>query len=48
MATNLHGPEDNVGPDGHVIPMLVARYFDPLEAGAQEVVAWSDGSPTRS
>lgn len=47
MPTNLYGPEDNFGPDGHVIPMLVAKYFDALETGAEAVVAWGDGTPTR-
>ncbi len=47
MPTNLYGPGDNFGPDGHVIPMLIARYFEALETGAGEVVAWGDGSPTR-
>ncbi|MGH2351515.1 MAG: GDP-L-fucose synthase family protein [Chloroflexota bacterium] len=47
MPTNLYGPGDNFGADGHVIPMLIARYFDAVETGADEVVAWGDGSPTR-
>ena len=34
MPTNLYGPEDHFGPDGHVIPLLVARYFGALETGA--------------
>ena len=34
MPTNLYGPGDNFGPDGHVIPMLVARYLDGAGAGA--------------
>ncbi len=47
MPTNLYGPGDNFGPDGHVIPMLIARYSDAVETGLDEVVAWGDGSPTR-
>jgi GDP-L-fucose synthase len=47
MPTNLYGPGDNFGSDGHVIPMLVARYLEAKERGLQEVVAWGDGSPTR-
>jgi len=47
MPTNLHGPGDHFGPGGHVIPMLIAKYCDALETGADEVVAWGDGSPTR-
>jgi GDP-L-fucose synthase len=47
MPTNLYGPADHFGPNGHVIPMLIARYFDALETGATEVVAWGDGTPTR-
>ena len=47
MPTNLYGPGDNFGPDGHVIPMLVARYLDARERGLPAVEAWGDGSPTR-
>ena len=47
MPTNLYGPGDNFGPDGHVIPMLVARYLDARERGLAIVEAWGDGSPTR-
>jgi len=47
MPTNLYGPFDNFGPDGHVIPMLVVKYLNAVEAGIDEVVAWGDGSPTR-
>ena len=47
MPTNLYGPGDNFGPDGHVIPMLLVKYLEALERGAPEVVAWGDGSPTR-
>jgi GDP-L-fucose synthase len=47
MPTNLYGPGDNFGPDGHVIPMLVARYLDARERGLAAVEAWGDGSPTR-
>ncbi|MBI3970103.1 MAG: GDP-L-fucose synthase [Chloroflexi bacterium] len=47
MPTNLYGPGDHFGPDGHVIPMLIAKYFDALETGAGEAVAWGDGTPTR-
>ena len=47
MPTNLYGPGDNFGPDGHVIPMLVARYLDARERGLASVEAWGDGSPTR-
>jgi GDP-L-fucose synthase len=47
MPTNLYGPGDNFGPDGHVIPMLVVRFLGAREQGLEEVVAWGDGSPTR-
>jgi GDP-L-fucose synthase len=47
LPTNLYGPGDHFGVDGHVIPMLVARYLEAVETGAEEVVAWGDGSPTR-
>src|SRR5438093_4264091 len=47
MPTNLYGPGDHFGPGGHVIPMLIAKYLDALETGADEVVAWGDGTPTR-
>jgi GDP-L-fucose synthase len=47
MPTNLYGPGDNFGPDGHVIPMLTVKFLEAVEQGRGEVVAWGDGSPTR-
>jgi GDP-L-fucose synthase len=47
MPTNLYGPGDHFGPDGHVIPMLIVKYLDAVETGAGEVIAWGDGTPTR-
>ena len=47
MPTNLYGPEDNFGPSGHAQTMLIVKFLDALESGAQEVEAWGDGTPTR-
>jgi GDP-L-fucose synthase len=47
MPTNLYGPGDNFGHDGHVIPMLIARFLAAVEQGQAEVVVWGDGSPSR-
>ncbi len=47
MPTNLYGPHDAFGPGGHVIPMLLVKFLDAVQAERDEVVAWGDGSPTR-
>ena len=45
---NLYGPRDNFDPESsHVIPALIRKCIEATERGAQEIVAWGDGSPSR-
>lgn len=48
LPVNLYGPGDNFDPkSSHVIPALIKKCVDAQEAGAEEIVVWGDGSPTR-
>ncbi|MCI0395266.1 MAG: GDP-L-fucose synthase [Chloroflexi bacterium] len=48
LPVNLYGPGDNFDPaSSHVIPALIKKCVDALEAGEEEIVVWGDGSPTR-
>lgn len=48
LPTNLYGPGDNFDPrTSHVVPALIKKCCDARDAGATEVVVWSDGTPTR-
>lgn len=48
MPTNLYGPHDNYHPENsHVIPALLRRFHDAVQAGLPEVVIWGSGSPMR-
>ena len=48
LPVNLYGPGDNFNPaSSHVIPALIRKYLEAQEQGADEIVAWGDGSPTR-
>jgi GDP-L-fucose synthase len=48
MPVNLYGPGDNFDPaSSHVIPALIRRCVEARLAGAEELVVWGDGSPTR-
>ncbi len=48
MPTNLYGTGDNFDPtSSHVIPDLIRKMIDAVEAGRDEVTLWGDGSPTR-
>lgn len=48
MPTNLYGPNDNFHPDNsHVIPALLRRFHDAVQARASEVVVWGSGKPMR-
>jgi len=48
LPANLYGPGDNADPrSSHVIPALITKCLDAVESGAEEVVVWGDGSPTR-
>jgi GDP-L-fucose synthase len=48
LPVNLYGPGDNFDPrSSHVIPALIKKCADAVEAGADEITVWGDGSPTR-
>jgi GDP-L-fucose synthase len=48
LPVNLYGPGDNFDPaSSHVIPALIRKCVDAVEAGLPEIVVWGDGSPTR-
>jgi GDP-L-fucose synthase len=48
LAVNLYGPGDTFDLEsGHVIPAMVRRFVAAVESGAEEVVLWGDGTPTR-
>ena len=48
MPVNLYGPGDNFNPQfSHVIPALIKKCVDAKKAGADSVVVWGDGTPTR-
>jgi GDP-L-fucose synthase len=48
LPVNLYGPRDNFNPaSSHVIPALIRKCLEAKEAGADEIVVWGDGSPTR-
>jgi GDP-L-fucose synthase len=48
LPVNLYGPGDNFDPaSSHVIPALIKKFFDAQQSGADHIVAWGDGSPTR-
>lgn len=48
LPVNLYGPGDNFDPaSSHVIPALIKKFVEAKDSGADHVVAWGDGSPTR-
>ncbi|HXG51587.1 MAG TPA: GDP-L-fucose synthase [candidate division Zixibacteria bacterium] len=48
LPVNLYGPRDNFDLDSsHVIPAMIRKCVEAKRAGAQEIVLWGDGSPTR-
>ena len=48
MPTNLYGAGDNFHPENsHVIPALLRRFHEAVQAGAPEVVIWGSGTPMR-
>lgn len=48
LPVNLYGPGDNFDPESsHVIPAIIKKIVDAQEAGADHIVLWGDGSPTR-
>lgn len=48
MPTNLYGPGDNFHPEhSHVLPALIRRFHEAVEAGSDRVVLWGSGTPRR-
>ena len=48
IPTNLYGPGDNFDYDtSHVIPAMIRKCIEARGAGADEVVLWGTGDPTR-
>ena len=48
MPTNLYGPNDNFhSHNSHVIPALLRRFHEAVEADLPEVVIWGSGTPMR-
>ncbi|GMR23429.1 MAG: GDP-L-fucose synthase [Acidobacteriota bacterium] len=48
LPVNLYGPWDNFDPrSSHVIPALILKCQEAIDAGATEITCWGDGSPTR-
>ena len=48
MPTNLYGPHDNFNPsNSHVVPAMLRRFHEAVQAGATEVTVWGTGTPMR-
>lgn len=48
MPANLYGPGDNFHPENsHVLPALMQRFHEAMDAGAQAVTIWGSGRPRR-
>lgn len=48
LPVNLYGPRDNFDlQTSHVIPALIRKCVEAKEQGADHIVLWGDGSPTR-
>ena len=48
LPVNLYGPHDNFDPkSSHVIPALIRKFVEAVDAGAAEVVCWGTGNATR-
>ena len=48
MPTNLYGPGDSYHPENsHVLPALIRRFHEAVEANAANVTCWGSGSPLR-
>ena len=49
LPVNLYGPRDNFDLEtSHVIPALIRKCIEARRTGAEEIVCWGDGSPTRA
>ena len=48
LPVNLYGPGDNFDPESsHVIPALIKKCVDAVDAGDKEIVVWGTGKATR-
>ncbi len=48
IVANLYGPGDDFDlEDSHVIPAMIRKFVEAVESGADEVVLWGTGEPTR-
>ena len=48
LPVNLYGPGDNFNPQSsHVIPALIRKFCEAIDAGAEEVVVWGTGAASR-
>lgn len=48
LPVNLYGPKDNFDLEtSHVVPALIRKCLEAKQSGADHIVAWGDGSPTR-
>ena len=48
MPTNLYGPNDNFHQENsHVIPAMIRRFHEAVQAGEKEVEIWGSGAPRR-
>jgi GDP-L-fucose synthase len=48
LPVNLYGPGDNFNPrSSHVIPALIKKFFDALDAHDDKIEVWGTGSATR-
>jgi len=48
LPVNLYGPHDNFDPQSsHVIPALIRKCLEAVDAGASEVACWGTGNATR-
>ena len=48
LPVNLYGPRDNFDPSSsHVIPALIKKCVDAIEAGDSSIVCWGTGKATR-
>jgi GDP-L-fucose synthase len=48
LPVNLYGPHDNFDlQTSHVIPALIRKCVEAVQAGEESIELWGDGSPTR-
>ena len=48
LPVNLYGPRDNFDPaSSHVIPALIKKCVDAIEAGDDTITVWGTGKATR-